>query len=84
MIDAHTAAAAKKVAPRIVFSCGFDSIPFDLGVMYLQDRAQQAFGRVLPRVRGRVRGMKGCGLAVPGQFKVTMAAAAKTRPWARS
>ena len=26
---------------RIVFSCGFDSIPFDLGVVYLQHEAMQ-------------------------------------------
>ena len=77
MIDAHAAAAAKSGA-RIVFSCGFDSIPFDLGVMYLQDRAQEAFGRVLPRVRGRVRGMKGVWSGgTLASFKVTMAAAAK-------
>ena len=28
---------AKKSGSRIVFSCGFDSIPFDLGVLFLQD-----------------------------------------------
>ena len=27
---------AKKSGSRIVFSCGFDSIPFDLGVLFLQ------------------------------------------------
>ena len=44
---------------RIVFSCGFDSIPFDLGVTYLQAQAQERFGAPLQRVRGRVRVMKG-------------------------
>ena len=34
MIDAHEAAARSSGA-RIVFSCGFDSIPFDLGVLLL-------------------------------------------------
>ena len=50
---------AKASGARIVFSCGFDSIPFDLGVLYLQEQARQRFGSAMPRVRGRVRGMKG-------------------------
>ena len=44
---------------RIVFSCGFDSIPFDLGVVFLQAEAEQRFGAPLQRVHGRVRRMKG-------------------------
>lgn len=44
---------------RIVFSCGFDSIPFDLGVLYAQHEAQQRFGAPLVRVHGRVKTMKG-------------------------
>lgn len=44
---------------RIVFSCGFDSIPFDLGVVYLQHRARQQLGKPLQRVHGRVKVMKG-------------------------
>jgi short subunit dehydrogenase-like uncharacterized protein len=42
-----------------VFSCGFDSVPFDLGVVYLQDEMQRRFGAPASRVRGRVRVMKG-------------------------
>lgn len=44
---------------RIVFSCGFDSIPFDLGVVFLQDAAQQRLGTALASVHTRVRVMKG-------------------------
>jgi short subunit dehydrogenase-like uncharacterized protein len=44
---------------RIVFSCGFDSIPFDLGVLYLQTEARQRLGEPLTRVHGRVKVMKG-------------------------
>ncbi|AOF86210.1 saccharopine dehydrogenase family protein [Hydrogenophaga sp. RAC07] len=44
---------------RIVFSCGFDSIPFDLGVVYLQQEAMQRLGAPLVRVHGRVKVMKG-------------------------
>ena len=58
MIARHEAAARASGA-RIVFSCGFDSIPFDLGVVFLQAEAQRRFGRPLQRVRGRVRVMKG-------------------------
>eukprot|EP01034_Spumella_vulgaris_P041786 gene41786-51786_t len=58
MIDAHEATAQASGA-RIVFSCGFDSIPFDLGVFLLQKEFVQRFGHPAPRVRGRVRKMKG-------------------------
>jgi short subunit dehydrogenase-like uncharacterized protein len=44
---------------RIVFSCGFDSIPFDLGVVFLQHEMQQRLGAYATQVRGRVRMMKG-------------------------
>ncbi|MBI3345613.1 MAG: saccharopine dehydrogenase NADP-binding domain-containing protein [Burkholderiales bacterium] len=50
---------AHKSGARIVFSCGFDSIPFDLGVVYLQAEAQARFGAPLPEVRGRVARVKG-------------------------
>ncbi|MGB3865937.1 MAG: saccharopine dehydrogenase NADP-binding domain-containing protein [Xanthobacteraceae bacterium] len=58
MIDAHQAAAQASGA-RIVFSCGYDSIPSELGVFLLQDAAKKAFGVPFPRVKGRVREMKG-------------------------
>jgi short subunit dehydrogenase-like uncharacterized protein len=52
-------APARASGARIVFSCGFDSVPFDLGVVFLQHHAQQRFGEPLQRVRGRVRSIKG-------------------------
>ena len=58
MIDAHEQ-TAKESGARIVFSCGFDSIPFDLGVLFLQQAARERFGAPLPRVKTRVRKMKG-------------------------
>jgi short subunit dehydrogenase-like uncharacterized protein len=58
MIDQHQAAAIASGA-RIVFSCGFDSIPFDLGVYFLQEEAIRRFGGPAPRVKGRVRAMQG-------------------------
>ena len=51
--------AAMKSGARIVHSCGFDSIPFDLGVYFLEQAALEKFGKPLPRVRGRVRSMNG-------------------------
>jgi short subunit dehydrogenase-like uncharacterized protein len=50
---------ARDSGARIVFSCGFDSIPFDLGVLFLQNEAQRRFGKPLVQVRGRVRTLKG-------------------------
>lgn len=50
---------ARASGARIVFSCGFDSIPFDLGVVYAQHEAQQRLGASLTRVHGRVKVMKG-------------------------
>jgi short subunit dehydrogenase-like uncharacterized protein len=58
MIDAHEAEARRSGA-RIVFSCGYDSLPFELGVFFLQQAAQQRFGSSVARVKGRVRRMKG-------------------------
>ena len=51
--------AAQASGARIVFSCGFDSIPFDLGVFFLEQQARARFGVPATRVRGRVRKMKG-------------------------
>ncbi|MGK6356878.1 saccharopine dehydrogenase family protein [Sphingomonas sp. DT-207] len=77
MIDKYEA-TAKASGARIVFSCGFDSIPFDLGVWTAQEEAKRRFGRPAPRVKGRIRAMKGTfsgGTFASG--KATMAAAAK-------
>jgi short subunit dehydrogenase-like uncharacterized protein len=77
MIVAHSD-AAKASGARIVFSCGFDSIPFDLGVFFLQEEAQKLFGGPLSRVRGRVCGMSGVWSGgTLASFRATMAAAAK-------
>src|SRR5712671_3297230 len=58
MIEKHEA-TAKKSGARIVFSCGFDSLPFELGVFCAQEEAKKAFGASASRVKGRVREMKG-------------------------
>jgi short subunit dehydrogenase-like uncharacterized protein len=79
MIGEHSEAAAASGA-RIVFSCGFDSIPFDLGVFYLQQHAKDTLGSVVPRVKGRVRAMKGTfSGGTLASFRETMAAAGRDR-----
>ena len=76
MIDAHEA-AAKASGARIVFSCGFDSIPFDLGVFMLQREMKARFGHPASRVRGRVRKLKGTfSGGTAASLQATMAASA--------
>ncbi len=58
MIGAHQDAARASGA-RLVHCCGFDSIPSDLGVWFLQQQAQARFGRPLTRVRMGVERMRG-------------------------
>src|SRR5947209_20213765 len=43
MIDKNEAAANASGA-RIVFSCGFDSVPFELGAFFVQEEAKRVFG----------------------------------------
>ena len=50
---------AAETGARIVHSTGFDSIPFDHGVLFLQKEAERRFGSACARVRGRVVGMNG-------------------------
>ena len=58
MIDAHEA-KAKASGARIMFSCGYDSLPFELGAFFVQEEAKRVFGAAAPRVKGRVRFMSG-------------------------
>jgi len=50
---------AKRSGARIVNCCGFDSIPSDLGVKFLQDHAQRHFGSYCDVVKLRVKVLKG-------------------------
>lgn len=77
MIDKHEA-AAKESGARIVFSCGFDSVPFELGTFVVQEEAKRVFGAPAARVKGRVRDMRGTlsgGTAASG--RATFEAVAK-------
>ena len=77
MIDAHHE-EAKASGARICFSSGFDSIPFDLGVLMLQQEAVSRHGSPAPRVKGRVRSMQGTfSGGTAASLTATMKAAAK-------
>ena len=77
MIAAHDA-QAKATGARILHSAGFDSIPFELGVFYVEAVAAKRLGHPVARVKGRVRAMRGGlsgGTAASG--RATMAAIQK-------
>jgi short subunit dehydrogenase-like uncharacterized protein len=77
MIDAHHE-EAKRTGARIVFSCGFDSIPFDLGVLTLQEKAREKFGHPARRVKARLRKVKGSmSGGTAASARATLAAAAR-------
>ncbi|HEX9212043.1 MAG TPA: saccharopine dehydrogenase NADP-binding domain-containing protein [Bradyrhizobium sp.] len=58
MIDKYET-EAKASGARIVFSCGFDSVPFELGAFFVQEEAKRVLGAPALRVKGRVRDMRG-------------------------
>ncbi len=75
MIEKYQADAEKSGA-KIIFSCGFDSIPFDLGVFHLQETAIAESGEPIEYVKGRVRKMQGTfSGGTAASLKATMKAA---------
>lgn len=58
MIDAHDGSARRSGAV-VVNCCGFDSIPFDVGVWFLQRESQARFSQPLQRVHAYVESMRG-------------------------
>jgi len=58
MLQRYESAALHSGA-RIVHCCGFDSIPSDLGVHFLQRQALQLLGAPCTRVKMRVKAMRG-------------------------
>jgi len=74
-IISECSAEAKQTGARIVFSCGFDSIPFDLGVLFVQEEVMSKLNKYAPSVRGRVRDMNGeFSGGTAASMKATMAA----------
>lgn len=58
MVDAHHE-TAKANGVRIVNCCGFDSIPSDMGVYFLQKEAKERAGEYCQQIKFRVKAMKG-------------------------
>lgn len=58
MIDQHHEAAVAN-GVRIVHTCGFDSIPSDMGVYFLQREAKKQEGEYCQQIKFRVKAMKG-------------------------
>ncbi|MCW9009912.1 saccharopine dehydrogenase NADP-binding domain-containing protein [Marinobacter sp.] len=58
MIERYEA-KAKESGARIVHCCGFDSIPSDMGVWFLQQQSEATFGKPCQDVRMRVKVAKG-------------------------
>jgi short subunit dehydrogenase-like uncharacterized protein len=52
-------ATARKSGARIVHCCGFDSIPSDMGVHFLQQQAMSRLGTPCSRIKMRVKVMRG-------------------------
>jgi len=58
MIERYESTARRSGA-RIVHCCGFDSIPSDLGVHFLQREARGHFGRACSRIKMRLKAARG-------------------------
>jgi len=58
VLDAY-ADEAKASGARIVHCCGFDSIPSDLGVWFLQQQAQERLGQPCTKIRMGVERLRG-------------------------
>ncbi|SOD81488.1 saccharopine dehydrogenase family protein [Spirosoma fluviale] len=58
MIDRYET-LARQTGARIVHCCGYDSIPSDMGVYYLQEQAKAHFGTTCSTVTMRVKAAKG-------------------------
>lgn len=58
-MQARHESAARKSGAWIVHCCGFDSIPSDLGVHFLQQHASRQFGQACNRINMRVAKIRG-------------------------
>jgi len=58
MIDRHHE-QAQKTGARIVHCCGFDSVPMDLGVFFLQRTAKEKYGQFCKSISLLVKATKG-------------------------
>ena len=72
MLDAHLDQARASGA-RLVHCCGFDSIPSDMGVYFLQKEAEKRFSEPCQQIKMRVKAAKGglSGGTVASMINVT-------------
>ncbi len=63
---------AKQNHCRIIHSCGFDSVPSDIGVLLLQQEAMKKYGKPCDEIRLYVRAMRGgfSGGTVESMFNI--------------
>lgn len=82
MIDRYEADAQSSGA-RICNSCGFDSLPSDLGTLFMQQQFHARYGHYASEVKCRVKYIKGAmsGGTVDSMFNIV--AAAKSDPSVR-
>ena len=83
MIDSYAADAVESGA-RIVHSCGFDSIPSDLGVLFTQQQAIERFGTPCGSIAMRVKALKGAASGGTVASMVNVVTAARDDPSLRS
>ncbi len=69
---------AQQTGARIVHCCGFDSIPSDMGVYFLQQQALAQFGAPCTSIRMRVKAIRGAasGGTIASMINITKEAAA--------
>ncbi len=69
---------AVETGARIVHCCGFDSIPSDMGVYYLQQQSHKQFGESCTHIRMRVKAINGAasGGTIASMINITKEAAA--------
>lgn len=58
MVEKYESTAQRSGA-RIVHCCGFDSVPSDMGVYFLQQHANQQWGIAATQIKMRVKALKG-------------------------
>ena len=69
---------AEASGARIVHACGFDSIPSDMGVYFLQQKARRRLGQPCSHVKMRVKAIRGgaSGGTIASMFNMAKEAAA--------
>jgi short subunit dehydrogenase-like uncharacterized protein len=65
---------------KIIHSCGFDSVPSDIGVLFLQQKAESKFGKPCDQIKFYARGMKGGPSGGTIESMINISSYIKSRP----